>query len=176
MKNIMKMSAIAMALMVGGNAYAEEASATFQWTGTVTAAPVSGSVKIVNTGTHNFDEGMLTFAESSTVGNYDIASSTQLIFQVQEDTGTVAPTDTLKYEVKNLKFAAGGGFMTEVDAAAPEFTVVADATTELDKGSQFDVSLNKDVSLTLTNKKEIDFVKAGDEVAVQATVLVTHEK
>lgn len=178
MKNLFKVTSLCAAVLMGGNVYAasESASDVFQWSGTIPASAVnSGSLNIVNTGSIAFSDGSMTFTETSG-GKYELKSASDMIFQIQNVSGGTVNISDLAYEVSSVKFSAGGGFMKEV-SASPEFNVTIDGA-DVVKGAQQSLDaatdIDKDIRLSLASSA-LDTVAPGDEVAVQATLLITYE-
>ncbi|MEZ8158967.1 hypothetical protein ACED66_22260 [Vibrio splendidus] len=177
MKNVMKTTVLALLVGMGASAAVsaapatDEASGIFQWAGTVPAASSGANTKIVNKGTIALDKGTLVFQEdSATPGKYQLIDSTELIFGVEVASKAAASFD---YEVENVKFSHGGGLMNDVDATTPEFDVSVDGTV-LVKGTPVSNSSAADVRMRLTTAQSTNAVSGGEEVVVQAAILVTN--
>ena len=177
MKNAMKKTVIALLVGMGASAAVsaatpdDQASAVFQWAGTIPAATTGGKTKIVNVGTIEHDAGTLVFQEDSAApGEFKVADSSELIFNVEKD-GT--PATSYHYEIQNLKFSHGGGLANEVDAKNPEFKVIANGSALVKGATPIDNTTAEDVRLTLETPSNLTNVSAGDEVVVQAAILVT---
>lgn len=171
MKNVFKVCALTAMIGFAGAAMADEAKQTFVWTGTVTPASVGGSTTIVNKGTVDFDSGMLAFAEAALAGTYDVISSNEISFGISEADPMAKDH---QWELETFEFAHGGSFMQAVDTTTPEFTLSANGASVV-PGSKVSITPEVDkVTLKIQNDNPIDFVKPGESVVVQATILVTH--
>ncbi|EPN4952620.1 hypothetical protein ACT0HV_000575 [Vibrio diabolicus] len=166
MNTILKTSIFALTLGFGIAAHADDASQTFEWYGKVMDAPIGGDTKIVGDG---FEDGLLTFTEGASAGEYEIAGSSTITFGVEEQG---VPSTSFDYEIKNLQFSAGGDIMREVDLTAPEFTIEANGTNLVK--DQPVVGASGDVNLRVVNEQPLTILEPGDDVLVHATVLVTN--
>ena len=167
MKNVFKIATISALVMLAGNAVAIESTGNFQWTGTVAASNViDRELDIVDTGTVGRNDGTLTFAVDETSKEVTIASSSELSFNVETSTGDQAD---YFYALTNLKFAAGGGLLAE--DAAEEFSVIVDSNPLVKNTS---TAAAESVLMTLaTGAAGMPSVAEGDEVVVQATILIS---
>ena len=169
MKNVFKIATISAMVMLAGNAVAVESTGNFQWTGTVAAANViDPELVIVDTGTVGHNDGTLIFAVDETTNDVTIESSSELSFNVETSTGDQAD---YFYSLTNLKFSSGGGLLAE--DSAEEFSVMVDSNPLVKNVSS--VSTSESTLMTLaTGASGMPSVVEGDEVVVQATVLISN--
>ncbi|MPY22477.1 hypothetical protein FM037_08175 [Shewanella psychropiezotolerans] len=167
MKNVFKIATISALVMLAGNAVAVESTGNFQWTGTVAAANViDPELVIVDTGTVGHNDGTLTFAVDETTKAVTVSSSSELSFNVEDSTGAQA---NYFYALTNLKFSSGGGLLGE--DTAEEFSVMVDSSALVKNTS---TAAAESVIMTLeTGASGMPSVAEGDEVVVQATVLIS---
>lgn len=166
MKNTFKFTTIVLAMSISSAAFAT--TGLFQWAGTVPNETDNGAIKIVNKGSVEHDAGTLIFKEASSAGTYNISQSSELIFGVQTVL-TDTPVDGFGYELTNFKFSAGGGLMTEITDEG--FNLNHDGIN-LAKNDPQNASADA-VTLTVSGTSAQDVLAGGDEVVMQATILVS---
>lgn len=180
MKNVFKLTVLALVLGVTGNAVAavanDEAQGSFRWLGPLPAENVNGlNTKIVNAGSIDHQRGMLTFAKNATAG-YDLTSSSELIFNVHTSTGaapdTWTPATSFDYKIQNLQFSTGGMALNAVTVGSEEFHVKANSVAVTAAGL---TGVSGDQKLTIgTNGPLTTGFEPGTDVMVQATIFVTN--
>jgi len=147
---------------------AEDVIGTFQWVGTVAPDVPGIKWKIINSGLIDHLSGTVAF--SGTSGAYEIVDSSELRFQVIDTGNSNTPAVSFDYNLTSLRFSAGGGFMTDANG---EFTITGD-------GSDLIVNtlVNKtgsEVALKVTTPAATNVVSSGDEVVIQAVILVNNQ-
>lgn len=180
MKNVFKLTVLALVLGVTGNAVAavedDQAVGTFRWLGALPAENVNGlNAKIVNTGTIDHQNGLLTFAKNATAG-YDLTSSSELIFNVHTSTAaapnTWTPATSFDYKLRNVQFSTGGIALNAVTPGAEEFHVKANSVAIPAAGL---TGVNGDQKLTIgANGPLTTGFEPSSDVMVQATIFVTN--
>ncbi len=148
----------------------EDVTGTFQWIGTVPTSIPGTEWKIINTGTVNHLAGTVTFSGNDADG-YEVVDSSELKFSVvtiADDT----PAPNFDYTLTNLIFSAGGGFMTSV---TNEFTITADGTPLVQNAAATTKTGGGDVALKVQAGTTTATLTAGDEVVIQAVILVNNQ-
>lgn len=147
---------------------AEDIVGTFQWTGTVPVYQPGTNWKIINSGVIDHLAGTVTF--NTAPGGYEITDSSELRFQVVDGANSDAAATSFDYQLTSLRFSSGGGFMSDANG---EFTVTGDGA---------DLNLNdtvnkagSEVSLKLKTSAATNAVDAGDEVVIQAVILINNQ-
>ena len=153
---------------------AEDVSGAFQWIGTVPVSAPGTNWKIVNTGSVDHQGGSLSFQEGSTANHYELIDSSELKFNVVDTANSNTEATSYDYELTSIKFSTSGGFLQDVDNATPEFALTADGA-QLSLGSKVNHANSTDVTLQVITPSETSAVSAGDEVVIQAVILINNQ-
>ncbi|WP_159737752.1 hypothetical protein [Vibrio atypicus] len=167
-------SALFIASVSAAPSPSEDVTATFQWVGTVPVVEPGNNWKIINTGVIDHSNGSMTFKPGATADHYEIIDSSELRFSVVDGGNADAVATSFDYTLTKLRFAAGGGFMSDVTPGSEEFAITADGTL-LAVGSLINHASPNDISLKVTTPGETNAVNAGDEVVVQGVILVNNQ-
>lgn len=173
MKTQTKTVLAAVALLVSTHNVAaasapEDVIATFQWVGTVPASVPGANWKIINTGVIDHLAGTVTFGGTS--GAYEITDSSELRFSVVDGANSDAGATSFDYNLTSLRFSAGGGFMTDANG---EFVITGDGS-DLTLGNTVSKS-GSEVSLKVKTNAATAVINEGDEVVIQAVILVNNQ-
>ncbi len=168
MKKLFKIATASALVMLSANAVASEATGYFQWTGSIVPTNIESDIKIIDTGTIKHDKGELQFTESSTAGEYEISSSTELAFDVVNASTDVHVDYT--YTVETIQFSLGSDHLgTDFNG---QFEVIADGVSVVKNTISGDIT----GETVLTLGSTAGFVaEGGDTLIVLATVLVSGE-
>lgn len=153
---------------------AEDVSGAFQWVGTVPISAPGTNWKIINTGSVDHQGGSLSFQEGTTANHYELVDSSELKFNVIDTANSDTVAGTYDYSLTSLRFATSGGFMQDVDTVTPEFALTADGS-QLSLGSTVNHTTSADVTLQVVTPSETNAVSAGDEVVIQAVILINNQ-
>ncbi|MEF1285857.1 hypothetical protein QTN94_18515 [Vibrio sp. M250220] len=160
-------SLLAIALMAAPTFALADATATFTWSGTVPKVDeVSTDYKIVNVGSTEFNSGMLGFSNSTSNGiTIETASRMQFTVKKTDDTDV----GSYKYKVEKVELQKTGGFMEETT----DITVTGDGQ-DLTVGTAV-AGVLSGTNISLKTGEDISSIglAEGDDVLVQATILVT---
>ncbi|WP_157830596.1 hypothetical protein [Aeromonas sobria] len=112
----------------GAASAADDASATFTWSGTVPAAPVSGGFIIKDSAGNDIQRGALVFNVDPS-GDGVLASSSTLDFNVYVWDGTTvgAPATSYDYRLTSLQVTQGG--LPQEQDAQGYYAIMADGVT-----------------------------------------------
>ncbi|WFO49859.1 hypothetical protein [Aeromonas veronii] len=176
MKKTVVMAAILGAMGFAGAASAENlASHVFTWSGSVPAISTQTDFIIRSDAGGDIENGTLLFL-TDVGGNGMLHSASTVGFNVFDYTGNVVgePARTYSYELTHLA-ATKNGLVTE-QGADGYYAINADGTTMV-KGNAIDKPSGGSTVLTVepTNAPNpTNQPKAGDDVAVHATIVITN--
>lgn len=126
MKKTMLMAVVLGAMgFAGAASAADQASATFTWSGTVPMAPISNGFIIKDSVGNDIERGTLVF-DVDAAGKGSLVSSSTLNFNVYAFDGTTvgAPATSYNYQLTSLQ-ATKGGLPQEQDASG-YYAIMAD--------------------------------------------------
>lgn len=175
MKKTILIAAVLGAMGFAGVASAASvASNVFTWAGSVPASSSQNSFIIKAADTTDIQNGTLVFTADAT-GKGTLVSASTLDFNVFDYTGNVvgAPASTYSYQLTNVG-ATKGGLVQEQDASG-YYKIIADSQ-DLTKGTVNNKAAGGQTVLTVaptTVATPSNQPSTGDDVVVQATILVT---
>ncbi len=143
---------------------------SFQWVGTVQTDIVETAWKMINSGTVDHLAGTVTF--SGNTGAYEITESSELKFSVVIAANESLTAMSFDYNLTSLRFSTGGNFMTDANTTT-NFVMTANGAA---LGIDIPVTgAMGEVALKVKTAAATDVVKSGDEVVIQAVILVNNQ-
>ena len=159
-------------------AIGDNASATFQWVGTVAPTDTSNGLTIVAAvGSEKLTDGSVLFDvdDSGSDPIVTIRSASELSFDVKEGDETGPSLAVYDYTLASFKKQAGGSHMERIDPAADGLNITSNGTVLVENVTvaNYDNSTSQNI-LTLENEGAagISGLAPGESLIVQAAILV----
>lgn len=147
-----------------------DSAGNFQWLGTVPTDNVETTWKMINSGTIDHLAGTITF--SGTTGAYEIVDSSELKFSVVTKADENVAANSFNYTLTSLRFSTGGSFMSDANTKT-NFVMTANGA-DLDVNAPI-TATSGEVAVKVKTAAVTDVIKAGDEVLIQAIILVNKQ-
>jgi hypothetical protein len=171
MKRYYKILISTMALALSSSSIlAADFAGSFQWVGTVPTDNVESTWRMINSGTVDHLAGTVSFSGST--GAYEVTDSSELTFSVVTKANETVPAKSFDYTLTSLRFSTVGGFMKDANTTTNFIMTANGATLDIDTPITGEKG---EVAIKVKTAAATDVIKAGDEVVIQAIILVNNQ-
>lgn len=159
-------SLLAIAIMAAPTFVLADATSNLTWSGTVPAVDKEDTdFKIINTGSTEFNAGMLGITNDKNGIKFDTASRMEFNVVKTDD----SPVTSYKYQISKVEFQKSGGFMESTDSI-----LLTGNGNDITVGTPIEGAASG-TAITIKTGQDISSLglAEGDDVIVQATILVS---